>query len=116
MWANVEGYCRIGKYTGNGDSDGTFVYTGFRPCFLLQKRADSGDSWHILDNKRSPFNTVDDRLYPNSNSEESTSGDRADFLSNGFKLKDSNGDFNASGGTYIYMAIAEQSFKYANAR
>jgi len=114
---SVEGFSKCGEYTGNGSSsDGTFVYTGFRVAMLLQKRVDSADSWHILDNKRSPSNVVDDRLYPNSSSAESTSGDRADFTSNGFKLRDTNGDFNASGGTYIYLAFAETPFSKSNAR
>ena len=113
---SVDGYSKVGSYTGNGSSDGTFIYTGFRPAWILQKRTDSADSWHILDNKRVGYNPNNWRLYPNVANAETTAGVRADFLSNGFKLLDSNGDWNASGGTYIYLAFADQPFKYANAR
>jgi len=113
---SVDGYSKVGSYTGNGSTDGTFVHCGFKPAMIIQKRTDGADSWHILDNKRSPSNVVDDRLYPNSSSAESTSGDRLDFTSNGFKVRTTNGDFNASGGTYIFIAFAETPFKFSNAR
>ena len=113
---SVESYSLVGKYTGNGSTDGTFVHCGFRPAMIIQKRTDSADSWHILDNKRSPSNVVDDRLYPNLSSSESTSGDRVDFISNGFKIRTTNGDFNANGGSYIFLAFAENPFKHSNAR
>ena len=115
-FADVDGYSKVGSYTGNGSTDGPFVHCGFKVAMIIQKRTDGADSWHILDNKRSPSNVVDDRLYPNSSSAESTSGDRVDFTSNGFKVRTTNGDFNASGGTYIFIAFAESPFKHTNAR
>ncbi len=107
---------KVGSYTGNGSSDGPFVYTGFRPAWVMWKRTDSADSWYMYDFARNPFNVVNAQLYANSSGAEYVSGDRCDLLSNGFKLKTTNGGENASGGTYIYLAFAETPFKYANAR
>ena len=118
-FAEIEGYSKFGNYTGNGNADGTFVYTGFRPAFLIIKRTDVDNNWVIMNNKSSPFNAVDDYFYANVSNTEFTSTERLDMLSNGFKLtKGGSGylDQNASGGTYIYMAFAEAPFKYANAR
>ena len=113
---SVDGYSKIGTYTGNGSSDGTFVFTGLRPSFLLIKRTDSTGSWYIMDNKRNPFNEVNNHLYPNLAQAEAASSHDTDFLSNGFKARGSAADLNASGGTYVYLAIAEQPAKYSNAR
>jgi hypothetical protein len=112
---SVDGYSKVGSYVGNGSADGTFVYTGFRPAFLILRRIDSGNNWHMFDNKRDTFNVVDANLYPNLTNVEAT-GTAVDFLSNGFKNRNSAAAFNASGGTYIYLAFAEAPFKYANAR
>jgi hypothetical protein len=115
---SVEGYSKFGSYTGNLSTDGPFVYTGFRPAFVMVKRYDpTGGNWWINDSKRDPENADPHLyLYPNLPLEEgsSTSNDY-DFLSNGFKLRNTTVN-NASGGTYIYMAFAENPFKYANAR
>ena len=114
---SVEGYSKIGKYTGNGSTDGTFVYTGFRPAFVMIKRYDSssGANWILLDSKRDTFNAVEDSIYANlSNAEDAT--DRLDFVSNGFKLRQNGTTVNTSSGTYIYLAIAESPFKTSNAR
>jgi hypothetical protein len=113
---SVEGYSKFGSYTGNGSTDGTFVYTGFKPAFVIIKRTDvSGDSWFMFDTARDTFNPLDSWLGANlSNTEGSNTF--ADSLSNGFKLRGSISAFNASGGTYIYMAFAESPFKYSNAR
>ena len=116
-WHSVEGYSKIGKYTGNGSTDGTFVYTGFRPAFVMIKRYDSssGANWILLDSKRDTFNVVEDSIYANlSNAEDAT--DRLDFVSNGFKLRQNGTTVNTSSGTYIYLAIAESPFKTSNAR
>ena len=116
-WHSVEGYSKIGKYTGNGSADGTFVYTGFRPAFVMIKRYDSssGANWILLDSKRDTFNVVEDSIYANlSNAEDAT--DRLDFVSNGFKLRQNGTTVNTSSGTYIYLAIAESPFKTSNAR
>ena len=117
-WKNVAGYSSIGGYLGNGDADGTFVYTGFRPAFLLLKVTGlDGENWYLFDNKRSTYNLVDDALKPDENSAESSNTAKSvDFLSNGFKVRGSNAAVNSNGYTYVYMAFAETPFKYSNAR
>jgi hypothetical protein len=116
-FSEVEGYSKFGKYTGNGSTDGAFVYTGFRPKFVLIKRTDSTGSWNIKDTVRSTFNP-DGRtiLAEDSSAEFSPSNTLTDNLSNGFKCRDTSAGINAAGGTYIYMAFAEHPFKTARAR
>jgi len=111
-FAEVPGYSSIGSYTGNGSTDGPFVYTGFRPAWLLVKRAVGGTgNWDIFDNKRDPFNVVDAVLDADNNTAETTySTIKFDFLSNGFKVRGTQSNINASGSTYIYMAFAENPF------
>jgi hypothetical protein len=110
-FAEKQGYSKFGSYTGNGNNDGTFVYTGFSPSFVLGKRTDSGGGWWILDSKRPGFNLTDDYLLANDSQAEADDGSFAtDFLSNGWKARATNGNFNASGGSYIYMAFAENPF------
>jgi len=114
---DVDGYSKFGSYTGNGSTDGTFVYTGFRPAFVMLKRSDGTSSWSIRDNTRNDENPADLELRADSSVAEYTeSGGGVDLLSNGFKCRTTTGGNNASGGTYIYMAFAEQPFRYANAR
>ena len=117
---SVDGYSKIGEYTGNSSSDGTFVYTGFRPAFLLWKKHTASDEWGIHDNRRADYGTnsnpIDDYLRPNSSAGDADDGPSVDFLSNGFKWRINSGLRNQSGQSYIYMAFAEQPFKYANAR
>ena len=116
---SVEGYSKIGTYTGNGSTDGSFVYTGFRPAWVLIKRTDSASTngWYIYDNKRENYGTlVDAQLYVNLNNQEDNGNRDLDFTSNGFKPRLTDVNVNASGGSYIYLAIADQPFKYANAR
>ena len=118
-FADVEGYSKFGSYTGNGSADGSFVYTGFRPAFVLIKQTStSGASWTIHDSTRNTYNLTNNVLYPNlSNAETSPSTQIVmDLLSNGFKLKGNAANVNASGATYIYMALAENPFKNALAR
>ena len=107
-FAEKQGYSKVGgSYTGNGNADGTFVYTGFKPAFVMFKQTNtSGGQWYIYDNKRGQ-NELDKHLYPNLSSAEATGDNAIDILSNGFKMRSSNGDSNASGSTYIYMAFAE---------
>ncbi len=106
-FAEKQGYSKFGSYTGNGNADGTFVYTGFKPAFVMIKRAVGGtDNWVIYDNKRIGFNQSNYNMVANSNSVENT-GIPIDILSNGFKARASEGNTNASGNTYIYMAFAE---------
>ena len=114
---SVDGYSRVGTYTGNGSTDGPFVYTGHRVAWLLVKRTSAVEDWHIYDNTRSPENVMKKVLFPNLSDAEATySSGNVDFLSNGFKWRNTGGSYNASGSTYIYLAFAEQPFKYSNAR
>ncbi len=114
---SVEGYSKVGSYTGNGSADGTFIYTGFRPAFLLLKRYDSAGNWILYDNKRDEYNPEDEALFPNLTNVETTQGNgMIDFNSNGFKLRNTGSAINPSSGTCIYLAIAESPFKYSNAR
>jgi hypothetical protein len=107
-FAEVEGFSSIGSYTGNGSAtDGPFVYTGFRPAFVMTKRIDSTSDWTIEDTTRSTFNLVENALFPNLNIAEDTTGDRMDILSNGFKLRTT---AQPNVGTLIYMAFAEHPF------
>ena len=118
IWAftGVEGYSKFGKYTGNGSTDGPFIYTGFRPAFVLWKRASgSSNSWNIMDNKREGYNPQNDLLFPDSSTYESNVTDQ-DLLSNGFKLRTTGAGRNANTETFIYAAFAESPFKHANAR
>jgi hypothetical protein len=112
---SVDGFSKAGSYTGNGSTDGPFVYTGFRPAWLMIKRTDAASDWILQDNKRLGYNVDNNDLVPNQNYAEATD-DRLDQLSNGFKLRSTFGTSNASGGTYIYLAFAETPQKFANAR
>ena len=105
-FVDVQGYSKIGKYTGNGSSDGTFVYTGMKSAFVMVKRTDSTSDWTIFDNKRPGYNLINKALYPNGEWAEGT-GDALDFTSNGFKWRVNSSAYNGSGGDYIYMAFAE---------
>jgi hypothetical protein len=114
-FAPVKGYSAFGSHTGNGSADGTFVYTGFRPRWIMTKRTDSTAFWMILDSARDTYNVVDGQLYPNTAALESSSA-VADFLSNGFKARSTSNEMNTNGGTYVWAAFAENPFKYARAR
>jgi hypothetical protein len=118
-WSEIEGFSKFGSYTGNGSTNGPFIYTGFKPKFVLVKRIDeSGYGWHLLDSVRNTSNVVGRVLIPNSTAAESDDAGNygTDFLSNGFKSRTTGAGMNASGGTYIYMAFAEAPFKYSSAR
>ena len=115
LFSSVEGYSKVGGYSGNGDANGAFVYLGFKPAFLLIKCTNSAESWEIYDNKRLGYNVNNESLFPDLNNSES-SEDRVDLLSNGFKARINSGGLNGSSKDYIYYAIAERSFKYSNAR
>jgi hypothetical protein len=108
-FAEKKGFSKFGSYIGNGSSDGTFIYTGFKPGMIIIKK-DGVEEWGIYDNKRDPFNVADHRLFPNLNDSESTTTDMLDFTSNGFKCRTSNNMVGANGGEYIYMAFAENPF------
>lgn len=117
-WAPVAGFSQFGSYTGNGSSDGAFIYTGIRPKFVLIKRTDSTGNWTIHDTSRNTYNVADLALYPNGSYAEDSgvSGRPIDILSNGFKCRTTDVDINANGGNYIYACFAENPLKYANAR
>jgi len=108
-FAEKKGFSKFGTYTGNGNADGTFVYTGFKPAWILIKKSSaSGSNWTLFDNKRTPLNgTVDARLYPNASDAEIANAEYIDSVSNGFKLRASSSLTNTSGETHIYMAFAE---------
>jgi len=107
-FAEKKGYSKIGSYTGNGSSDGSYIHLGFKPALIISKRTDSTGNWNIQDNKRDGFNESDaHNLVANDSRAEETFQDY-DFLSSGFKCRTSESGINASGGTYIYMAFAEQ--------
>ena len=104
---SIKGFSKIGSYVGNGSTDGTFVYTGFKPAFVLIKCSSaSATDWQLIDSTRSTFNVCNLRLQPNSSDPEAGS-DTIDICSNGFKQRNTFGNFNTSGATYIYMAFAE---------
>jgi hypothetical protein len=114
-FAPIAGYSAFGSYTGNGSTDGTFVYTGFRPAYLLIKRTDTTGDWIVWDAKRNTYNALNSILYPNLSSAEATAASvNIDFLSNGFKLRASSSVLIS--GDFIYAAFAESPFKYALAR
>ena len=116
VFSEVAGYSKFGSYKGNGNDNGSFVFTGFRPAWIMIKRTDTaGYSWVLIDSKRDTFNVTDKGLIPNSSAAEGT-GYSMDFLSNGFKLRLTGTAMNASGATYIYLCFAESPFKNARAR
>ena len=107
-FAEVKGFSKFGSYTGNGSADGTFVYTGFKPAWLMIKCTSSGTTqWRMYDDKRDTYNPVYKELNANTSDAENASTRYHDFLSNGFKMRDTNINTNGSGSTYIYMAFAE---------
>jgi len=112
-FAEKKGFSKFGSYTGNGNADGTFVYTGFRPAFVLFKRTNDTANWIIADNKRNNFNLVTNFLRPNLSNAEGTY-DIVDFLSNGFKGRSNDAGNNGSSDSYIYMAFAESPFVNSN--
>jgi hypothetical protein len=117
-FADREGYCKAGSYRGNGlsDAQGTYVYTGFRPAWVMTKATDTGAEWTIYDNKRNAFNKADAILQADLADAERTDLDVIDILSNGFKCLDNGGRTNQSGKSYIYLAFAKNPFQYATAR
>ena len=107
-FAEKQGFSKFGSYTGNGNADGAFIYTGFSPAFVIVKQTNaSGESWKMYDNKRPGYNLVNNWLEPDDNQAEGTGSNQIDVVSNGFKARASNTAMNASGSTYIFMAFAE---------
>jgi len=109
-FADVKGFSKMGSWVGNGSTDGTFVYTGFKPSFIMIKNSNvGGTGWSMWDSKRNTYNLVNTYLQANSATSEGTQA-FADFLSNGIKIRDSNSFCNGSGNTIVYMAFAENPF------
>ena len=109
-FAEKQGYSKFGSYVGNGSTNGTFVYTGFKPAFIMCKRIDgAGNSWDMHDSARDPSNPSGRTFYADTAGAELT-GNNVDLLSNGFKQRDTSGNRNGNGNTYIYMAFAENPF------
>ena len=125
-FAAVAGYSAFGSYTGNGSTDGPFVYCGFRPRWVMIKASSGSGSpgnqdWYVLDSSRDTYNLTANKLFPNSSNAENASPNTSttnalDFLSNGFKLRTSNDGTNNGSNTYIFAAFAENPFKFSNAR
>jgi hypothetical protein len=109
-FAEKQGYSKFGSYTGNGSSDGPFIYTGFKPAFVMAKASSTTSNWTIYDNMRPAYNQSRNPLYANTSDAEQVSGLAFDILSNGFKWREGGGQGNDSGVTFIYMAIAENPF------
>ena len=112
---SVDGYSKVGSYTGNGSADGPFVHCGFRPAYVLIKTTNTTATWHIYDSMRDTYNLSDTRLTADESNAEGTAGG-LDFVSNGLKLRTTAAGTNTSGGTYIFLAFAENPFKNTNAR
>ena len=107
-FADVKGFSKFNSYVGNGSTDGPFIFTGFKPAFVLIKKSNtSGTDWQLTDNKRDLHNVCTHRLLPNDSIAEQTDSLDLDILSNGFKIRKSSTTSNASGATYIYLAFAE---------
>jgi hypothetical protein len=116
-WAEIEGYSKFGSYVGNANADGTFVYCGFKPAFVITKRTDGTSSWLVHDSSRDPINPVLGAIYTNSSDAEGRGSVRVDFVSNGFKHRNSDGGAaNNYANAYIFMAFAESPFQTANAK
>ena len=112
-FAEKKGYSKFGSYTGNGSTDGAFVYTGFKPAFVIAKDTSAANNWRLFDNKRPAFNQTDKLLFPSLSDAETVNVSGAgaiDILSNGFKIRSSANGLNASGSNYIFMCFAENPF------
>ena len=115
-WAEIAGFSKFGSYTGNGSTDGSFIFTNFAPKFVIIKRSSAANSWVMFDAARNTYNVTDKTLYPDASAAEETGVMSIDFLSNGFKLRSTPTEINGSGSTYIYACFASNPFKSSNAR
>ena len=115
VWQQIQGYSAMGKYIGNGNANGPYIHCGFRPSYILGKNlTNDGNHWFIVDNKRSTYNGDSRWLKADYNDAELTNLVNPDFLSNGFKIRNSNAIYNTSGSSYIYIAFAESPFVNSN--
>tara|TARA_R110000823_G_scaffold8122_1_gene29070 strand:+ start:432 stop:986 length:555 start_codon:yes stop_codon:yes gene_type:complete len=112
---SVDGYSKVGSYTGNGSADGPFVHCGFKPALVIVKNSSTTGNWRMYDSDRAGYNSQNNTLYADGSYAEDATADRIDLLSNGFKIR-SAGTNNASGVTVIFLAFAENPFKHTNAR
>ena len=111
LFGDKQGVSKMGSYTGNGNANGTFIYTGFKPAWVMAKNTDATKSWFMYDNKRDPFNPTVEKLRADTSAAEATGTDKLiDMYSNGFKIRTDDAEFNASGNKYIYMCFAENPF------
>ena len=106
-WTSIQGFSKFGSYTGNGNANGPFIYTGFKPAWIMTKQINGGSSWIVHDNKRDPINTVTEYFTVEENDAAGTLANSFDLCSNGFKVRTSNGDRNSNGDTFAYWAFAE---------
>ncbi len=112
---SIKGYSKMGNYTGNGNDNGPFIYTGFKPAFVMAKKTSGTGQWFMWDDKRTPFNVMNIRLLANTTAGDDTSNDnRIDFLSNGFKIRDNSTDFNNNSSDMFYMAFAQNPLVATN--
>ena len=116
LWRSVQGFSAMGKYTGNGNADGAFIYTGFRPAYIMIRDTGNAENWFLFDNKRDGYNVNKVLLYANTITADTTTGaNQIDLLSNGFKCRSTDNGTNRSGATgFIYMAFAEAPFVNSN--
>ena len=113
-FSEIKGYSAFGSYAGTGSANGPLIYTGFKPAFIIVKETNNANSWRILDDTRNTYNVVTNVLYANLSNAEGTTAHNTDFVSNGFKIRDTDTSMNRSGGLYIYMAFAENPFVGTN--
>ena len=106
-WTSIQGFSKFGSYTGNANANGPFIYTGFKPAWIMTKQINGGSSWIVHDNKRDPINTVTEYFTVEENDAAGTLANSYDLCSNGFKVRTSNGDRNSNGDTFAYWAFAE---------
>jgi hypothetical protein len=113
LWRGIKGFSKFGSFVGNADANGPFVFTGFRPAWVLIKNSSAnGENWNMFDNKRNGFNGSGEALRANTG--EAEYDRNVDFLANGFKIRDSSGEVSGDGNTLIYMAFAEAPFVNSN--
>ena len=114
-FTGIKGYSKFGTYTGNGNADGAFAYTGFRPAWVMVRDPGNAENWLMYDNKRPGYNLTNNHLFANgSDAETASTANTMDLLSNGFKVRSTNNGLNRSGSTFLYMAFAESPFVNSN--
>jgi len=112
LFADIKGFSKMGSYVGNGNANGSFIFTGFKPAWIMGKKSTGNDNnWYVFDTKRNPFNLTTKKLRPDTSGTEDDNTSKAiDIISNGYKIKTADEEFNESGQTYVFMAFAENPF------